>query len=134
MPDKRDALRHADLDENQRLLIDGFAIARGPAADLVVMDGHVVIDGGRTLTELPSSVFRALGVSLIAHLEAEPAWIAGHRSRDASRSRPQHAPEVLEQHQAASHSHATVIAEGLNVDFCVVTHADVAKLVAILSS
>lgn len=134
MPDKRDALRHADLDENQRLLIDGFAVARDPAADLVVMDGHVVIDDGRTLNELPTSVFRALGVTLIVHLEADPAWIAGNRSRDASRSRPTHAPEALSQHQAKSHAHATAIAEELNIDICVVAHADVAKLAAMLSS
>lgn len=44
--DQRDTIRHADLDENQQLLIDGFFVARDQQVELVIMDGHVVIDGG----------------------------------------------------------------------------------------
>jgi len=58
----RDKLRHADLNENQRLLIQGFALARDPEANLVIMDGHVVIDSSDGLTKLPVDVFRSLGI------------------------------------------------------------------------
>ena len=68
--DQRDAMRHADLDENQQFLIDGFFVACDPQVELVIVDGHVVIDGGKNLTELSSTVFRALGTSLMVHLEA----------------------------------------------------------------
>ena len=37
--DARDSLRHADLEENQRLLIQGFALEKDPKANLIVMDG-----------------------------------------------------------------------------------------------
>lgn len=131
---QRDVLRHVDLDENQQLLIDGFAIVRDPHAKSVIMDGHVVIDDGRTLTKLPAAVFRALGASLMVHLEAAPAWIAENRSRDDSRSRPQYAPEILGEHQSTSRSHAAIIANDLAIPFHILTHGDVDQLAAMLLS
>ena len=83
-PDQRDALRYADLDENQRLLIKGFEAARDPAADLVVFDGHVIIDDGSGLQKLPAHVFRVLGVTMMVHLEAEPTRISINRFTDHS--------------------------------------------------
>ena len=44
----------ADLDKNQRLLIEGFALARDANTEVVIMDGHVVIDDGECLTEISS--------------------------------------------------------------------------------
>lgn len=126
--DERDAMRHADLDENQRLLIDGFALARDTAARLVIMDGHVVIDSSAGLQELPADVFRALGIAKMVHLEAEPARISTNRSNDASRRRPTHDLETLSQHQLASRAHAKSIAAALSVEFHIVTHNDIAHL------
>ena len=131
-PGQRDEMRHANLDENQRLLISGFAVARDPKASLVIMDGHVVIDDGNSLIELPSAVFRALGASLMIHLEADPAWIAANRSRDKTRSRPQYTPDTLEQHQSASRSHAATIASELDIGFHIVTHTDVGQFPTVL--
>lgn len=132
IPDCRDDMRFADLDQNQRLLTDGFAIARDPEIGLVIMDGHVVIDNGEKLTELPSTVFRALGTSLIVHLEADPAWIAANRSRDTSRLRPKYAPETLDRHQSTSRNHAASIAHELHIGFHIVTHSDVGQFAALL--
>lgn len=125
-PDQRDAMRHADLDENQRLLIEGFSLARDPAATCIVMDGHVVIDSSDGLEELPVDVFRALGITKMVHLEAEPECISLNRSNDTTRRRPTHNQETLSQHQLASRAHAKSIAAELKVDFHIVTHSDIA--------
>ena len=106
----RDAIRHANLDENQRLLIEGFVLACDPHSKLVIMDGHVVIDDGDGLSKISSEVFRALGVSIIVHLESEPERIAENREGDTSRSRPTYPSNILEQHQVLSRAHAQACA------------------------
>mgnify|MGYP001792979554 CR=1 FL=1 len=132
--DQRDAMRYADLDENQLLLIDGFAVVRDPAEDLVVMDGHVAIDDGNSLQKLPAQVFRALGVTMMIHLGAEPMRISANRSNDMSRSRPTYGLEILTKHQDISRLHAQSIAAELGVEFQSVTHDDVAQLASVLKS
>ena len=127
--DQRDGMRHQDLDENQRMLIEGFVVARDPEADHIFMDGHVVIDDGQNLTKLECDVFRALDVAMMVHLEAEPIKIATNRSQDASRSRPAYDVETLERHQDISRQHAKCIANKLDVGFHIVTHNDVDCLV-----
>lgn len=131
-PSQRDNLRHANLDENQQLLIDGFLVKRDSQAALIVMDGHVVIDDGNSLAKLPSEIFHALGTSLMVHLEADPVRIAANRSRDTSRSRPNLPPEKLLQQQSASNAHARSISHDLGIGFERVTHDDVARLAASL--
>ena len=130
---QRDAMRHADLDENQQLLIDGFFATRDPQVGLVIMDGHVVIDNGDNLTELPSAIFRALGTSLMVHLEADPALIITNRSHDTARSRPKYNFETLNRHQSTSRNHAASIARDLGIDFHIVTHSDVDQFATTLS-
>ncbi|ATG47132.1 adenylate kinase [Celeribacter ethanolicus] len=127
-PGSRDTMRHADLDENQRLLIQGFYRARDPDAGLIVMDGHVVVDTGEGLTKISSDVFKALDVMAMVHLEADPSRIAQNRSRDSSRSRPKSEIETLKMHQDASRRHASFIADSLKIDFLIVGQGDVSSL------
>lgn len=132
--DGRDDLRYADLDENQRLLIEGFALARDANADLVIMDGHVVIDDGECLTKISSDVFKALGVMAMVHLEADPTRIAKNRSKDTGRSRPKYDTDTLGQHQDTSRQGARSIAEKLRIGFHIVTHNDVTRLATLLEA
>lgn len=127
-PKTRDTIRHTDLDENQRLLIEGFALARDPNAELVIMDGHVVIDDGVQLLKIPHQVFSALGICNMVHLETEPEQIAANRLGDTSRARPVHSIEILSQHQQASRAHAISVAEALGISCHSVGHADVDAL------
>ena len=131
-PAERDAMRHADLDENQQLLVNGFELARDPSNPLVVMDGHAVIDTSAGLKELSIDVFRALGTSIMVHLEAEPFQICTNRSKDTSRLRPVYDPETLSQHQLASRTHASFIADALGIEFHIVTHNDIEHLAVFL--
>ncbi len=130
--DRRDTMRHADLDENQRLLIEGFAMVRDPSAELIIMDGHAVIDGGAGLTKISSDVFNAIDVMVIVHLEADANRISKNRLMDTSRSRPMYDTQTLRQHQHVSRIHARAIAESLGADFHVVTHDDVAHMAKLL--
>lgn len=131
-PYERDAMRNADLAENQRLLIEGFTLARDPVAPLVIMDGHVVIDGSAGLQKLSPDVFRALAITKLVHLEAEPERISANRTGDNSRTRPAHDLETLSQHQESSRSHAESVAATLDIEFFIVTHCDIAKLASAL--
>lgn len=130
--ERRDAIRYADLDENQRHLVEGFALKRDPSANLVMMDGHVVIDDGEGLSKISSDVFGALGVSLVVHLESEPEQIAANREGDKSRSRPSYPASILEKHQALSRAHACDVARTLGVPFYIVTQNECARLAEIL--
>ena len=130
----RDNLRYSDLDENQRLLIQGFALARDALAKVIIMDGHVVIDDGERLTRISCHVFKALGVTAMVHLEADPKYIAENRSKDTARSRPKYDKDKLAQHQDMSRQCACFIAEKLRIDFHIVTHDDVAHLATLLEA
>lgn len=131
-PDDRDAMRHADFDENQRLLIRGFDLVRDPTAELIIMDGHVVIDHGEGLTNISSDVFKALDVMVMVHLEADPTRVAQNRSLDRSRSRPSYDKNILGQHQNMSRAHAQSIAKTLHIGFHIMTQDDAAQLAKVL--
>lgn len=130
----RDSIRYADLVENQRYLIEGFAIKLDPDANLVVMDGHVVIDDGDGLSKISSDVFAALGVSLVVHLESEPEQIFANREGDRLRSRPTYPASILEKHQALSRARASDVAKTLGVPFYIVTQSECARLAGILGA
>lgn len=130
----RDQLRHADLDENQRLLIRGFELQRDPEAPFLILDGHAVIDNGHALTKLPVAVFREIGTAIVVHLEADPGHIAAYRTSDKDRDRPHHNLETLAQHQSISRAHAGHIAQSLSIDMHIVGHGDAENLAARLET
>lgn len=123
----RDRLRMADLDENQRLLIEGFALAHDPDAALIILDAHVIIQGPSDLSMICSEVFSSLNVSIMAHLEADPSQIGDNRRNDVNRDRPALSTEELECHQIMSHSHAKAISSDLGIEFKALTHCDEAS-------
>lgn len=129
----RDALRQFDLDDNQRLLIKGFMAARDRTVETVLFDGHVVIDGPEGLMDVPVSVFQALGICLMVHLEADPVVIKRNREHDQRRARPLIDTEALQEQQRRSRRHATSIAQALNVECLVLQAKDLSVLEAQLS-
>ncbi len=130
----RDGLRHFDLDDNQKLLIEGFMAARDRTAETVIFDGHAVIDGPNGLAEIPISVFDALGIRLMVHLEADLVTIQRNRGNDPSRSRPALDIQTLREHQSRSRRHAITIAQALNVECLVLHNEDASILEARLSA
>ncbi|MEH6722201.1 MAG: ATP-binding protein [Qipengyuania sp.] len=130
----RDVLRQFDLEENQRLLVEGFMVTRDQYAEMVVFDGHTVIDGPDGLTTIPVDVFEALGLCLIVHLEADPAVIQRNRKQDSHRERPSLDIDILRNHQIFSRRHAIVVAQALGIDCLVIQAEEISKLEAYLVS
>lgn len=120
----RDRLRLSDVDENQRLLVQGFSAARDNMAQIVVLDGHVVIHSAAGMSLIDSRVFSDLGTGLIAHLEAAPAQIQSNRVLDTSRKRPLLSIDELSAHQARSLAEAQRVAEDLGIELIRLTHDD----------
>lgn len=120
----RDSLRLANVDENQSLLIRGFGISRDPEADLILLDGHVVIHGDNGLKQIPSETFRALGVSGFLHIVASASRIQQNRSSDVTRKRPLLSLAELEAHQADSLNVAANVAKLLDVPWTQVSYED----------
>jgi adenylate kinase len=129
----RDDLRHADVYENQKLLIRGFGEARDPSATIIILDGHVVVHGPEGLSAIGSSVFSALGVSIIAHLEADPSLIFTNRNRDPNRDRPRLAVSELDAHQKQSLAQARRISKELKIELMRLAHDDASKFCQYLS-
>lgn len=113
----RDALRLQSVDLNQLLLLEGMALAIDPAFELVVLDGHAVVDGVTGLVSVGFEVFAKLGVCGIAHLEALPGRIKQNRESDGSRQRPLYEASELLRHQEASALEAQRIADHIGVPF-----------------
>lgn len=130
----RDALRQFDLDENQRLLVEGFVAVRDGSANTVIFDGHAVIDGPDGLATIPFSVFEALGICLMVHLEADPVAIQRNRNQDHERTRPSLDPELLQDHQNQSRQHAKAIAQALAIDCLIIRSEEISRLEAFLLS
>src|SRR5690242_8893414 len=63
-----DALRAVDLDENQRLLAQGFARRVDRAASLVVLDCHTVIETPGGLIRIDPRVFDLMNVRAMVFL------------------------------------------------------------------
>ena len=118
--------------DNQQLLINGFFTAIKGLTGLTVFDGHAVIFGENTTTEIPSSVFGRIGCQAIIVMEAEPATIRAQRMRDAARARPDVPEEELARQQERAKEAAAKIATELAIPFHCITSGDGESLSATL--
>ncbi len=108
-------LRLANIADNQKTLVDGFHRLKEPQIDLIIIDGHTVIDTPDGLVEIESSVFEGLGIDHFIFLKEQPAEILKRRQADSSRNRPLICVESIEQQQAISLTITTKIAGTLGV-------------------
>jgi adenylate kinase len=108
-----DALRAVDLDENQRLLAQGFARRVDRAASLVVLDCHTVIETPGGLIRIDPRVFDLMNVRAMVFLEDEPEEIARRRRNDTKRQRP--STQDLGSVQAEAIQQACTIAAALSI-------------------
>lgn len=111
-------LRLGPVLDNQQLLISGFFAAIVGFAGLIVFDGHAVIFGESTATEIPSTVFGRIGCQAIIVIEAEPTTIRAQRMRDVARPRP----DVTEAELARQQAHAKDVAAKIAAEFAIPFH------------
>ncbi|AWM01541.1 ATP-binding protein [Bradyrhizobium amphicarpaeae] len=108
-----DALRAVDLDENQRLLVEGFAQKIDRTAPLVVLDCHTVIETPKGLIHIDPCVFASMNVKAVVFLEDQPEEIMRRRRDDTTRQRP--STEHLGFVQIEAIQQARTIAAALNI-------------------
>jgi adenylate kinase len=125
-------LRLGSVLDNQSLLISGFARATSDFPDLVVFDGHTIIDGANGLIEIPADVFAALQISHIVFLEGNPDQIVLQRRNDTTRSRPILSPEELAYQQRLAIAVAKRISQDLGVPLTMIGTWDPNVLRAVL--
>jgi adenylate kinase len=116
-----DALRNANIDENQKFLLIGYDRSVDPRANLVIVDGHSIIDKPSGLVEIEAEVFSALGVTRIIFLTDVVEEIFRRRQADTSRNRPARDMKELEKYQSAALVHTLKICCALRVPMCVIT-------------
>lgn len=124
-----DSLRLADIDENQRLLVEGFNRARLREAPLIVLDGHTVIDAPAGLQFIAPEVFAAIGITRFVFLADLPAEIHRRRVGDASRNRPARTVAELEAHQNLALQQTLKVSLRMSIPVVVVmpTHVDLIR-------
>ncbi|MCB0310232.1 MAG: AAA family ATPase [Bdellovibrionales bacterium] len=131
---KRDVLRLGDISDNQLLLVEGFWKAKDATQDIVVLDGHTVIDTPDGLVPISSSVFVALEVSLFVFVKGEPEQILAQREADLSRNRPQLDLEDIRRHQVEALKATLGLALKLSVPLEVICSGDTKTFTRLLAS
>jgi len=126
-----DALREANIDDNQALLVEGFRHV-APEAGLVILDGHTVIDTPDGLVEIEPNVFRMLEVSRFVILTDGPEEIYRRRLADPERKRPVRSVDELRQQQERSVIVAYRAALELGVPVVILVNAGVQDVVEVL--
>ena len=129
-----DNLRNANIDENQHFLTSGFLKAVDPKAEIVILDGHSVIDTPSGLVPIEATVFAKLGITKIIFLADDPTEIFSRRSGDSSRGRPERTIDELRQYQDAAILNACKICLELGVPLIVVSPSQQGYISHVLSS
>lgn len=109
-PGTSEALRTGAVIDNQALMIAAFQREAAATKLPIIFDGHSVIDGSDGLIEIPSTVFRELGLDAICFLAADPYLIAERRRADVERKRPFRDVATLQDHQKIAEAAARRIA------------------------
>ncbi|WP_149541214.1 ATP-binding protein [Siccirubricoccus phaeus] len=95
----QDILRLGNIEDNQRLLVEGFKRATDNMTGLIVLDGHTIIDTPAGIVVIHPDVFRDMGVSRFVFVYEDPAVIALRRAGDSSRKRPLRTEDELREQQ-----------------------------------
>lgn len=126
-------LRKGAVLDNQQLLLEEFKLAiSGTDHELVIFDGHNVIDTPMGLLEIPSGVLSQLRPDLVIFVEDDPAHITARRTADIARTRPPRTPQELALHQALAKSNAETLAANLAIPFHAVRSGDAGALLVAL--
>lgn len=113
----RNSLRLGNIDDNQRLLIDGFEAARLPTYKIAILDGHILVDTDGGSQIIDTLIFRELRIAAFLHLSAPVECIFEQRSQDISRQRPARRLSELDAQQRLSETSAEKAADALNIPF-----------------
>lgn len=123
-----DSLRHADIDENQRLLIAGFRHAINLNESYVVLDGHTLIETPSGSVPISGEVFEQLRIEEFIFIADDPAKIVQRRLEDTSRARPPATEAVVAHIQEIALLTAFRISAKLRIPLSTVAPTDTRRL------
>lgn len=129
-----DQLRSVDLDENQKLLIQGFARVANQGPGLIVLDAHTVIEQGDNLILIEPDVFGAIGINSMIFLSEDITEIVRRRLDDKVRQRPIKGVEQLQSTQSQALQHARKICRILGIPIAVFSSNDHCAVAELLQS
>ena len=123
---ERDQLRLSPpetIRRNQQILVQAFdALRQQHPGRPVLFEGHLIIDNGMTLVEVPVEVVRALRPEILIWVFDDPSVIAKRRS-ESSRVRPARPAHELASQQTRGEHLCREYALKLEIDF-VRVHAE----------
>lgn len=100
---ERDAFRSLSRDrilDNQEAIVRGLSAKRNEgASEGILFDGHLLIDSGQDLVEIPFDIIRRLMLDAMLYVHDAPDQIAQRRQSDSSRHRAQRSIEEITQEQ-----------------------------------
>jgi adenylate kinase len=131
-----EALRRSSGDRvlaNQEILVTSFKSALAAQnPEIVIFDGHLIIDNDLELVEVPVEVIAALQPSRLIHVDDDVDVIARRRESDRNRQRPSRSLEELAHHQALSIDLCRRYASSLGVPLDTLAPDDAARLAEIV--
>lgn len=126
-------LRAGPILDNQHYMLRGFSQAvAGVKQELVVFDGHNLIDTPTGILEIPDAVFAAMGLHALVFIEDAANAIADRRQADQSRQRPTRTADELAEQQGRAKDMAARLAASLGIPFSVLRSGDLAGFRATL--
>lgn len=129
---EHDELRFHDINDNQRLLVDGFKLAIDRNKKITILDGHTVIETEHGLSEISADVFKDIGIQQFIFLAEEAHIILKRRSKDHTRKRSVVTLEVLDAYQMQAIGVTTRIALKLRVPVTILTSENTSTFKSIL--
>jgi adenylate kinase len=115
----RDSLRKLPLDglqKNQEAIVIGLHRMRETTtAELILFDGHILVDNGVQLFEVPRDVIARLQLDALVFVEESPREIRGRRSGDPQRVRATRSLEEIAEEQSRARSIEMSYAQALEI-------------------
>lgn len=120
---------------NQEILVSSFwRSVRAQDHELILFDGHLIVDTDDQLLEIPLGIIGRLNLVLMVHVEENVAKIVERRSKDSDRKRPVRSETVLKVHQLASRKLCESYARSLGIEMQIVRPSEQMRFVDLLSN
>lgn len=111
-----------EIQHNQEILIEELARERKSiGAQVLLLDGHCVIDNGDRLVPIPIEVIKKLDLAALVFVQEEVERIRERRLRDEKRSRPNLSVAELAKQQKKALEVCSVYASVLGLPLTIVT-------------
>ena len=111
-----------DIQHNQEILVEELARERSTInAQVLLLDGHCVIDNGDRLVPIPVEIIERLNLAALVFVQDEAGKIRARRLTDEKRTRPDLSPTELAKQQEQALEICASYASELGLPLTIVT-------------